>query len=193
MNPIFTLPYPEFALANQLQDSFPQPKGFSIFVPASRQEKGIDLILVQKRPRGKSKVITLQIKASRTYTPKPIKNPKTKKFQYYSWFNNFNVEDEGADYYLLFAVYFIHRDENKMGAMRELRDLTLLFTNREMADFLKTVLIKAGTPDKMFAFGFNDDEKIVQTRGNHVKPNKDFTRFLLSKRIGKLRRQFGVQ
>ena len=60
--------------------------------------------------------------------------------------------------------------------MRELRNLTLLFTNREMADFLKSVLTKAGTPDKFFGFGFNDDEKIVHNRGNHGKP-KDFTRF----------------
>ncbi len=78
-----------------------------------------------------------------------------------------------------------------MAAMRELRNLTLLFTNREMADFLKSVLTKAGTPDKFFGFGFNDDEKIVHNRGNHGKP-KDFTRFLLRKRIGKLRRRFGM-
>ncbi len=106
MNPIFTLQYSEFELANQLQDSFPQSEGFSIFVPTSRQEKGIDLILVQKLPRGKSKVITFQIKSSRTWSPKPVTNPKAKpvtnpkatQFQYNSLFNNFNVQDEGADY-----------------------------------------------------------------------------------------------
>ncbi len=190
MNPIFTLQYSEFELANQLQDSFPQSEGFSIFVPTSRQEKGIDLILVQKLPRGKSKVITFQIKSSRTWSPKPDTKPKATKLQYNSWFNNFDVQDEGADYYLLFVVYF--RDENKMGAKRELHNLTLLFTNREMADFLKLVLTKAGTPDKFFGFGFNDDEKIVHNRGNNGQP-KDCTRFLLRRRIGKLRRRFGMK
>lgn len=186
MNPIFTLPYSEFALANQLQHSFPRSEGFSIFVPTSRQEKGIDLILVQ-RSRGKSKVITFQIKSSRTWTPK---NPKATQFQYNSLFNNFNVQEEGADYYLIFASYFIHRDEIKLKAIPQ--DLTLLFTNGEMVDFLKRVKTNSGSRDRFFGFGFNDDEKIVHNRGNNGKL-KDCTRFLLRKRIGKLRRRFGMQ
>lgn len=39
MGPLFTIPYPEYCIANQLQALFPASQGFSLFVPASRQEK----------------------------------------------------------------------------------------------------------------------------------------------------------
>lgn len=46
MDPVFTLQWPEFLLANRLQKFLPKSQGFSVLVPASRQEKGIDLAVL---------------------------------------------------------------------------------------------------------------------------------------------------
>ena len=45
MDAIFTIPYGEFAAADKLIKSVTKYRKVSAFVPASRQEKGIDLVL----------------------------------------------------------------------------------------------------------------------------------------------------
>ena len=67
MDPVFTLQWPEFLLANRLQKLLRKSQGFSVLVPASRQEKGIDLAVLRRTRNGGSRVATIQIKASRTY------------------------------------------------------------------------------------------------------------------------------
>ena len=42
MNPIFTLQFNEWAVAEELKEKFTD---CSVFIPLSRQEKGIDLLL----------------------------------------------------------------------------------------------------------------------------------------------------
>ena len=61
MDPVFTLQWPEFLLANQLQTLLPKKEGYSVFVPVSRQEKAVDLAILRKRG-GSHKTITIQIK-----------------------------------------------------------------------------------------------------------------------------------
>lgn len=46
MEPVFTLQYGEFAVADYLQKNI---KDVSVFIPASAQEKGIDLLLYKFR------------------------------------------------------------------------------------------------------------------------------------------------
>lgn len=58
MEPVFTLQWPEFLLANQLQKLLPKSEGFSVFVPASRREKGVDLAILRKNVKGGSRVVT---------------------------------------------------------------------------------------------------------------------------------------
>ena len=45
MEPIFTIQYGEFAVADYLSKKI---KDASVFIPASAQEKGIDLLLYRK-------------------------------------------------------------------------------------------------------------------------------------------------
>jgi hypothetical protein len=66
MDPIITLPYSEWVVAQQLTKSFPVREGYSVFAPLSRQEKGVDLVLVQ-RQRGATRAASIQVKFSRTY------------------------------------------------------------------------------------------------------------------------------
>src|ERR1019366_1210042 len=48
MDPVFTLQWPEFLLANRLQKLLPKKDGYSVLIPTSRQEKGIDLAVLKK-------------------------------------------------------------------------------------------------------------------------------------------------
>ena len=103
MEPIFILPYPEFAVANELQRHFKPKNGYSVLIPLSRQQKGYDLILYNKKS-GRS--ITFQIKNSRAWTKRPPKREgKKPRLQVSSWFNKFNYESDLADYYVLFMPY----------------------------------------------------------------------------------------
>ncbi len=69
MEPVFTLPYPEFCVAQRLHKLFPTAEGYSLFVPLSRQEKGVDLMLAHRG--GRTRAVTIQIKSSRTYSSPP--------------------------------------------------------------------------------------------------------------------------
>ena len=63
MQPIFTMQYGEFAVADYLSKKI---KGTSVFIPASAQEKGIDLLLY-RYDNNCNKTNTIQVKMSRTY------------------------------------------------------------------------------------------------------------------------------
>lgn len=179
MDPIFTIQWPEFVLAERLRQLFPKSRGYSILIPLSRQEKDIDLVVLRKAERGGARAITLQVKASRTYMPEPPKKAETQRYRYYTWFNRFEVPAT-ADFFLLYGLYAPepHKTKHTKGWYR---DCTLMFTQLEMSDFMSSCIAKSGAPDKMFGFGFDDESAIVQTRGNKGE-KKDFTAFLFANR-----------
>jgi hypothetical protein len=181
MDPIFTLQWPEFLLANRLQKLLPKKDGYSILIPTSRQEKGIDLAVLKKGNR-QNRVVTLQIKASRTYFGKPPKRESTKKFSFYTWFNRFDVPEE-ADFILLFGMYAPDAGRTKPVTAKWYRDCTLLFTKEEMKQLMQNCLTVGGRPDKMFGFGFDGPSAVFQTRGDKDRSLKPFSDFLLDKRI----------
>lgn len=63
MQPVFTLQYGEFAVADYLSKNI---KEASVFIPSSAQEKGIDLLLY-KFSNGVNLINTIQVKMSRAY------------------------------------------------------------------------------------------------------------------------------
>ena len=77
MDPVFTLQWPEFLLANRLQRTLTKSQGYSLLIPVSRQEKGFDLAVIRNRPNGISRVATIQIKASRAYLQSPPNRTST--------------------------------------------------------------------------------------------------------------------
>ncbi|WP_306590245.1 hypothetical protein [Geothrix sp. 21YS21S-4] len=182
MDPIFTLQWPEAFLADRLQKLLPKSEGFSVLVPASRQEKGFDLALIKRLPNGKSRTATIQIKASRTYLSKPPKRESTKRFLFETWFNRFDVPKE-ADFILLFGLYPMVVNQTKSVNKNWYRDCTLLFTFEEMKEFMDSCRTVGGPPDRMFGFGFNDHSEVFQTRGDQKRGGKDFTSHLLENRI----------
>lgn len=188
MDPIFTLQWSEFVLAERLQNALPKSEGYSVWIPLSRQEKGVDLAVLKRGKDGHTKTVTLQVKASRTYRTAEPKREATRRHAFHTWFNRFEVPDE-ADFILLFGQYAPDVNQTRKVGPQWYKDMTLLFTHREMKDFISNCRTVGGKQDRMFAFGFDDDSKIVQVRGDERRGRKDFTGHLLANRLHILRRQ----
>src|SRR5271157_2142714 len=103
MEPTFTLPYSEFCVAQQLARLLPAAKGYSLYVPVSRQQPGVDLLIARRRNQ-KVRVASIQVKSSRTYfRAKPTARTK-KPFRCGTRFNNFECPSE-ADFFCLVWLY----------------------------------------------------------------------------------------
>jgi hypothetical protein len=191
MDPIFTLPWTEFSMAKVLSKHFKKKDGYTLLVPLSREEKGIDLVLLKKANNGESKAVTLQVKASRTYESERPKRETTQRFKYHTWFNKFEVSD-WADYYLLVGHFVDTPDfgKSKSGHETWYRDCTLLFNNREMRSFISSLKTVKGKPEGKFGFGFDSVKKVCQTRGDETRSLKDFTGHLLDNRFKDIEREF---
>lgn len=191
MDPVFTLQWPEYLLAQELQRLFPKTKDYSVLVPASRQEKGVDLAIIRKQASAKSRVALLQVKASRTYSPEGPKRDPDNWFKFYTWFNRFDPSPY-ADFFLLLGMYAPDTARTKPVNAVWYKHCTLLFTGAEMKNFMDSCLTVSGKPDRMFGFGFDSDAKIVQSRGDQKRREIDYTDHLLQNRVGLLKRFLGA-
>jgi hypothetical protein len=185
MDPVFTLQWPEFVLAHRLQQRLPKKDGYSLLVPLSRQEKGVDLAILKKLG-GAHRTLTIQIKASRAYSRPPPKRESTKRFQFYTWFRRFDVPED-ADFILLFGMYAPDTGRTRPVTAKWYQDCTLLFTRDEMKEFLLSCLTVGGQPDQMFGFGFDQPTKVFLTRGDQKRGLKDYSSHLLDARMSLLR------
>jgi hypothetical protein len=180
MEPIFTMQYGEFAVADYLSKKIKA----SVFIPASAQEKGIDLLLYRYN-NGKNETTTIQVKMSRTYYRKSSKN-----YPYYLWFNRFPIQDN-ANWYILVGIYAKHSSNVNAKAKSISWDTVMLaFNHDEMAVFMDLVKQKKDStkPDKMFGFGFDDLKKIYQTRG--CSKDKDMSCYLIENRLKDIQNSF---
>ena len=186
MEPIFSLPYSEFCVAQQLARLLPATKGYSLYAPVSRQQPGVDLVIACRRGR-KVRVACIQVKSSRIYS-RPTATVRTKKpFRYQTWFNNFDCPPQ-ADFFCLIALYPAvdaaqHRELGTWWAPQ-----ILLFSQTEMRSFLRRVRTVGGARDRMFGFGFDRPDQAIQTRGDSARCYQDFSNHLLPRRLGNLRR-----
>lgn len=186
MEPVFTLPYSEFCVAQQLARHLPASKGYSLYAPVSRQQPGVDLVLARRRGN-RVRVACIQVKSSRTYS-RPSATPRTKRpFRYDTWFNNFECPAQ-ADFFCLVALY----PAVDLARRRELgtwwAPQILLFTQSEMRRLLRNVKTVGGKRDRMFGFGFNEAGESIQTRGDSKRRYRSFAHHLLQARLGSLRR-----
>jgi hypothetical protein len=108
MEPIVTLPYSEWLVAQQLKKALPASEGYSVYAPLSRQEKGVDL-LITRRLHGVTRAATLQVKYSRAY-----ERPPGATYRFSTWFRVFPVS-ERADFFI-FASLYPHIDGRGGGA-----------------------------------------------------------------------------
>ena len=107
MEPVFTLPYPEYAVVNEFYQHFGKQEGFSIYVPASRQEKDVDFLLHYSND---NTCLRFQVKGSRSYLNDNQSSLARGAFKYYLWFNNFinRYRPKQADFYVLFGLYPVY-------------------------------------------------------------------------------------
>lgn len=186
MDAIYTIPYPEFCVAQQLSRLLPGSRGYSLFAPLSRQERGVDLMLVRRR-RSSTKAASIQVKASRTYSRPPATTRTKRPFRYYTWFSTFACPPE-ADFFCLIALYPAVDAAQKRELGSWWTPQVLLFSQSEMRRFLDSVRTKAGHPDKMFGFGFDRPTESFQQRGDPKRRFRDFSKNLLSRKVFLLRR-----
>ena len=192
MDPVFTLQWSEYVLAERLQSDLLKAEGYSVWIPLSRQEKGVDLAILRRQPDDSSRTVTFQVKASRTYLTDEPKRDTTERHLFHSWFNRFAVSPD-ADFFLLFGQYAPDVTRTQQVSAKWYRDMTLLLSKDEMKhliDNCKTV--KTGADDPMFGFGFDDEKRIVQVRGDATRSQKDFTSYLLSNSLHRIRTALGA-
>src|SRR5258708_18306877 len=151
MEPIFSLPYSEFCVAQQLARLLPAKKGYSLYLPLSRQQLGVDLMIARRSNRT-VRVASIQVKSSRTYS-KPKTTARTKRpFRYGTWFNNFECPPE-ADFFCLVSLY----PAVDLAQRRELGSWwtpqKLLFSQSEMRKVLPSVHTAAGNGARRLRLG----------------------------------------
>lgn len=191
MEPVFSLPYSEFCVAQQLSRLLPGAKGYSLYAPVSRQQPGVDLMIARRHAR-RVRVACIQVKSSRTYS-RPTATPRTKKpFRYYTWFNNFDCPPE-ADFFCLVALYPAVDAAQKRELGTWWAPQVLLFSQSEMRQFLRRVRTVGGRRDRMFGFGFDRPDHAFQTRGDSARRFIDFSHHLLPRRLGMLHRFLSAQ
>jgi len=189
MEPIFTLPYSEFAVAKELIKHFKKKEGYSISIPISRQQKGFDVLLYNQKTK---KSVAMQVKSSRTWEGTiPKRKLKHERFKYYTWFNTFQVEEGYADFYILFGVYTKSIHGKKLDKSREIKKwyshILLCLNEKEMIDFLKELTTKSeDKQDTKFGFGFNDEKRICLTRGATNQP--EISKFLFTTKIREIKK-----
>lgn len=183
MQPIFTMQYGEFAVADYLSKKI---KNVSIFIPASAQEKGIDLLLYQ-HSNGCNKLTTIQVKMSRTYYSERADSA----YPYFLWFNRFPIQ-QNANWYILVGIYAKRPDDelNAKAKSTSWDTIMLALTNQEMALFLSEVKQKKDPfkDDRMFGFGFDDRKTIYQTRG--FADHRDMSHYLIENRLDDIQHSF---
>jgi hypothetical protein len=178
MEPILTLPYSEWLVAEQLMKEFPSRAGYSVYAPSSRQERGVDLLL-SRRVDDVSRAATLQVKYSRAYEQKP-----GSPFRFATWFRSFPVADR-ADFFILAALYPNLAESGGGKRNSWWLPLILVFERREMAELISSLPTRAGKADRMFYFAFNSADHVVMTRG--AAEPRDFTSHTFSHRVALIR------
>lgn len=180
MDPLFTMQYGEFAVAEQLAKKI---KDASVYIPLSAQEKGIDLLLY-KHKDGRNVTTTVQVKMSRGY------RERLKKYPYQLWFRRFDIQDN-ADWYVLVGIYAKHAtDADARVTDISWEEIMLAFTNEEMKRFMSEVKQKKdpSKDDKFFYFGFDEKKNVFQTRG--YPEERDMSSYLIENRLADIEKSF---
>jgi len=183
MEPILTLPYSEWLVAEHLMKALPSSDGYSVYAPLSRQEKGVDLLLT-RRTNGTSRAATLQVKYSRAYEQRP-----RAKFKFVSWFRSFPVTEQ-ADFFVLASLYPNVTGRGDGSKTSWWLPLLLLFRREEMAQLISSLRTRSGARERMFYFEFDTPQQVLLTRGA-VEP-RDVTSHTLSTSLPLLREFLAV-
>jgi hypothetical protein len=183
MEPILTLPYSEWLVAEKLMKLLSARDGYSVYAPLSRQEKGVDL-LVTRRSAGESRAASIQVKYSRAYEQRA-------GYRFGIWFKIFAIPKE-ADFIVFAALYPTTDGRGDRRRSSWWASVMLLFTQEELAEFFASLRTRAGNPDRMFAFGFSTPDEIVLIRGTQDRTQPKFSSYLLDKRVAVIEKRLAA-
>jgi len=189
MESIFTLPYPEYIVATLLQKHLKKKEGYSVQIPLSRQQKGIDLLVYNQKTK---KAVSIQVKSSRSWQRKPAKRENVQKFQHGSWFHKFDCKKGVADFYAFFILHPVGKFSGKRldkgkASKKWWGYKVVIFKDKEMRTLLRKIRTKGGKPESFFGFGFNDRSKdIYVTRG--LKEPTRYTSHLFEHKIREIKK-----
>ncbi|HBL40849.1 MAG TPA: hypothetical protein DDY98_04470 [Ruminococcaceae bacterium] len=182
MDALFTIPYGEYAVADTLTKKI---EHISVFIPSSRQEKGIDLLLY-RFDGAANHYSTIQVKQSRTYYQNKLIQVDSEKIAIcgYLWFNRFEIPPN-ADWIILTGTRVVHPEKWEEAGISDIyyKPIMLAFTKEEAVKFMGDVKQRTNPQkdDKMFGFCYNENGDIFQTRG--CPQNRRMSAFLLGNRI----------
>ncbi len=181
----FSIDYPEYHIAGQLQLHFPRTGNYSVSIPMSRQQKYYDLLLYNGNNK---KCLTVQVKSSRTYVKTNIEDGNLTDYNYYAWLNNFQRTNVFTDFYFIFISYPLF-DKQTFRPRTASGVKILVFDNSEMSNLFASIRpTRSGSQDRFFGFGFNiDDDRIWGTRGFNQSPKQEFTGNLYEIKVTALR------
>jgi hypothetical protein len=161
----FTIPYSEYAVIEELGTLLKKGKGYSIYIPTSRQQKWVDFLIHNSQT---NKYMRFQVKSSRSYTS-TNSTLNNNEYRNTLWFNNFitRYSQFAADYYILFGLYPLYFTGKSINSKKDIwKKIILCFTDTEMKTLLDSVLTKKEKkPDRFFYIGFDSPEKVFGTRG----------------------------
>jgi len=182
MEPVFTLPYSEYAVVNEFSQHFGKRDGFSIYVPASRQEKGVDFLLHYSND---NTCLRFQVKSSRSYINDNQRSLAKGALKYHLWFNNFinRYRPNQADFYVLFGLYPAYAIDKSIDSKKSFwRSLILCLADKEMKELLEQIKTKKEKKqDRFFGIGFDSPKEIYGTRG--FPSPKNMTHHLLDQQV----------
>lgn len=166
MEAVFTLPYPEYVVAEELSRHLRKGEGYSVCVPVSRQQKGMDLLVHSLRT---SRSATVQVKSSRAYVGRQSKrDPFAEVFDFNLWFKSLDPSTTGSDFYAFIGIYpkpsiIRHPLLHSREAKKWWAHIILLLPASEVSKLMRGIR-RSG--ESFFYVGFNVDHKrVLLTRG----------------------------
>lgn len=188
MDAKFTIPYSEYAVAERINDAI-KKKGISIYIPASRQEKGSDFLLINTSSR---KAKLFQVKSSRSYESKSHKIVGDSTLTNLLWIDNFfqvsldkNInklrEKEGlADWYVMYGLCPILSEISTRIDAKWL-PMILCFKEQEVKDLIEK------SEDKAIYIRFKiKDGKFEEIVGDRAFKKVSLKKYLLDNRINEI-------
>jgi len=161
MDSVFTLPFPEYIVADEIGNHLHRGKGYAVCIPLSRQQKGMDLLVFDVKSR---KSISIQVKSSRAYVGRPKKtDPPDGPFDYYLWFRAIGKSDINADYYAFVGIFpkkaIINYSLGRKRSPKNWWSHIILLIPR--SDVIKIMNKVKRNSDRFFDIGFDSDLKRV--------------------------------
>ena len=175
MEPIFSLPYSEYMVANEILKLLPRNQGYAAYLPFSRQQKGVDFIIVKG-----GKHATVQVKASRSY-----EGYAGQRCQYSLWFHNFLAPPFTlhADFYCLFSIYPDVTESKKQQKVKW-TPIMLCFSSNDIEEMRRKRIFrqaKNGGSSRFMYVEFDNPKHPFATRG-FIK-SQDWSRYILRANI----------